>query len=73
MRSSNRFPKAKPHTWDFPGSPAVKTSPSNAGGAGLIPALGTKIPHVSKQKKKKKKVKQKQYINACMWNLEQWY
>ena len=32
---------------DFPGSPGVKTSPSNAGVAGLIPGWGTKIPHVS--------------------------
>ena len=29
---------------DFPNSPVVKTS-HNAGGAGLIPALGVKIPH----------------------------
>ena len=30
---------------DFPGGPAVKTSPSNAGAVGLIPGWGTKIPH----------------------------
>ena len=30
---------------DFPGSPVVKTSPSNAGGAGSIPGQGAKIPH----------------------------
>ena len=30
---------------DFPGDPVVKTPPSNAGGAGLIPGQGTKIPH----------------------------
>ena len=30
---------------DFPGSPVVKTSPSNAGGAGLISDRGAKIPH----------------------------
>ena len=29
---------------DFPGSPVVKTSPSNAGGAGSIPGWGAKIP-----------------------------
>ena len=29
--------------------------------------------HMFQSQKKKKKVKQKQYINACMWNLEQWY
>ena len=32
---------------DFPGSPVVKTSPSNAGGAGSIPGQGTKIPQAS--------------------------
>ena len=32
---------------NFPGGPVVKTSPSNAGGAGLIPGLGTIIPHAS--------------------------
>ena len=30
---------------DFPGSPVVKILPSNAGGAGLIPGQGAKIPH----------------------------
>ena len=30
---------------DFPGSPVVKTSPSNAGGVGSIPGWGAKIPH----------------------------
>ena len=35
---------------DFPGSPVVKTSPSNAGGAGSIPGLGAKISHVLRQK-----------------------
>ena len=29
---------------DFPGSPVVKTLPSNAGGVGWIPVLGVKIP-----------------------------
>ena len=32
---------------DFPDGPVVKTSPSNAGVATLIPSLGAKIPHVS--------------------------
>ena len=32
-------------TGDFPGSPVVKTSPSNAGGAGSIPGQGFNIPH----------------------------
>ena len=31
--------------WDFPGGPVVKTSPSNAGGAGSNPSRGAKIPH----------------------------
>ena len=31
---------------DFPCGPVVKTSLSNAGGAGSIPGQGTKIPHV---------------------------
>ncbi len=30
---------------DFADGPVVKTSPSNAEGAGLIPGQGTKIPH----------------------------
>ena len=30
---------------DFPGSLEVKNPPSNAGDAGSIPGLGTKIPH----------------------------
>jgi len=32
----------------------VKTSPPNAGGAGLIPGQGDKMPHTSWPKKKKK-------------------
>ena len=35
---------------DFPGSPVVKTSPSNAEGAGLIAGWGTGIPHASRPK-----------------------
>ena len=40
---------------DFPGSPMLKTSPSNAVGAGLIPVLGAKIPPASQPKKSKHK------------------
>ena len=40
---------------DFPGSAMVKTLPSNAGGAGLIPGQGTKIPHASWLKNPKHK------------------
>ena len=43
-----------PTDGDFPGSPMVKTLPSNAGAAGLIPGQGTKIPHASWLKKKTK-------------------
>ena len=46
---------------DFPGGPGVKTSPSNAGGAGLIPGQGVKIPHTSWPKNQN--IKQKQYCN----------
>ena len=42
---------------DFPGGPLVKTSPSNAGHAGLTPGRGVMIPHASQQKKKKRKKK----------------
>ena len=41
------------HPWDFPGSPVVKTSPSNAGDAGLITGQGAKIPHASGPKNQK--------------------
>ena len=41
--------------WDFPGGPVVKTSPSNAEGAGSIPGWGAKIPHASGQKNPKNK------------------
>ena len=33
------------NSWDFPGGPVVKTSRSNAGGAGSIPGQGAKILH----------------------------
>ena len=35
---------------DFPGGPVVKTSPSNAGGAGLISSQGAKISHALQPK-----------------------
>ena len=46
---------------DFPGSPVVKTLPSNAGGEGSIPGQGAKIPHASWPKKQN--IKQKQFCN----------
>ena len=39
-------------TWDFPGGPVVKTSPSKAGGVSLIPGQGAKIPDGKPKKKK---------------------
>ena len=46
---------------DFPGGPAVKNSPFNAGGMGPILGQGTKIPHASSPKYQN--IKQKQYCN----------
>ena len=39
----------------------VKSLPSSAGGVGLIPGWGAKIPHVSRPKNEN--IKQKQYCN----------
>ena len=36
-------------SWDFPGGPVVKTSPSKAGGMGLIPGQGANIAHARTQ------------------------
>ena len=41
------FAMVKNLPWNFPDHPGVKTSSSNAGGAGLVPGEGTKIPHAS--------------------------
>ena len=46
---------------DFPGGPVVKISPSNAGGAGLIPGQGAKIPHALRPKNQN--IKPKWYCN----------
>ena len=43
-------PERRKKNRDFRGSPAVKTSPCNAGGVGSIPGQGTKIPHTCKPK-----------------------
>ena len=48
---------------DFPGGPGVKTLPSIAEGADLIPGQGTKILHASWLKKKPEYKQQKQYCN----------
>ena len=53
---------------DFPGSPVVKTSPSNVGGAGLIAGRGAKIPHASRPKNQN--VKQKQCCNKFNKDLK---
>ena len=37
---------------DFLGGPVVKTSPSNAGGAGSIPGQGAKTPNALQSKTK---------------------
>ena len=49
------------NSWDFPGSPLVKSSPFNAGDMGLIPDQRAKIPHNSWPKNQN--IKQKQYCN----------
>ena len=49
-------------TRDFPGSPVVKTSHSNAACVGSIPGRGHKIPHASGPKNGNIK-KEKQYCN----------
>ena len=46
---------------DFSGSTVVKTSPSNAKGAGLIPGRGAKIPHDLWPENQS--ITQKQYCN----------
>ena len=48
-------------SWEFPGGPVVKISPSSAGGAGLISGWEAKIPHALRPKKQN--VKQKQCCN----------
>ena len=51
-------------SWDFPGGPVVKTSPSNAGGAGSIPGQRAKIPHASQPKNQN--IKKKTRSNIVM-------
>ena len=48
-------------TQDFPASPALKTSPSSAGGVGSIPGWEAEIPHASRLETQT--IKQKQYCN----------
>ena len=42
-----RFLNIQKDIQDFPGGPVVKSLPSSAGDAGLIPGRGTKILHVA--------------------------
>ena len=49
------------HEGDFSGSPVVKTLPSNAGTASLIPGQGAKIPHALQSKNQN--IKEKLYCN----------
>lgn len=51
---------------DLPGDPVVKTTPSNAGLAGLIPGQATKISCASRPKI----IKQKQYLTNSIKALK---
>ena len=51
----------KDYYTDFPGSPAVRTSPSNTGRVSWIPGPGAKIPRALWPKIRN--IKQKQYPN----------
>ena len=53
---------------DFPGSPVVKTSPSNARGAGSIPGQGARIPYALRPEYQN--IKQKQYSNKFSEDLK---
>ena len=44
---------SKTNSRDFPGSPMVMTSPSDAGSVGLIPDRGAKIPRALQPKNQK--------------------
>ena len=49
-------------SWHVPGGPVVKTSPSSAAGAGLIPGQGAKIPHASWP--------ENQNIETVLWQIQ---
>ena len=58
---------------DFPGGPAVETSPSNTGGAGMIPCQRAKIPPclvAQKAKQHKTNHKTKQHGNRFNKDLK---
>ena len=44
-----QYPKKSAYIWDFPGGPAVKNPPCNAGDVDSIPGPGTRIPHATRQ------------------------
>ena len=67
-RSSAKRTSTKMLCWVFPGCPAVKISPPNAGGSGSIPGQGAKIPHASWPKSQN--LKQKQYYNKYHKHLK---
>ena len=50
----------------------AKTLPANAGGAGLIPGQGAKIPHDSRPKKRTQNIKQKQYCRKFNKDFKKW-
>ena len=55
-------------SWDFPGSPVVKTATSSARGAGLLPCWAVKILHVLQPKIHN--IKHKQYCNKFNKNFK---
>ena len=57
-------------SWDFPGGPVFKTSPSNAEGVGSIPGweLGSRVPH-SQKTKNVNFLKSKQYYKKSKKDL----
>ena len=54
--------------WDVPGSPVVKTWPSNAGDMGSNLDWGAKIPHALWSERQN--IKQKQYCNKFNKDLK---
>ena len=55
---------------DSPDSPVVKTSPSNAGGAGSIPSQGAKNPYALWPRNQN--IKQKRYCNKFNKDFKKW-
>ena len=68
-------------SWDFPGGPVVKTSPSSAGGVGLILSWETEIPHTSRSKSQNTTcntfnkdlvhIKKKKILKGIQWTSSQ--